>query len=512
MVPNGIIVILILYSIFGCYCQDCSLVNICYKSEERILDRFQKSVCVCPYAPCIPLSNPCPGYLNIQFDGIATGTSLPAGIFKEWGDLNAISIHQGPPVNITKELFQSQRPHLTILELDTFSIEHIDVGAFEGFRNLEFLDIRPFKINIIRRNTFRGLNSLRVLKLYSGNLTVVESGAFNGLSNLKRLWLSNNHIDRIQKGLFDNLVQLEELKLSFNKIHHIDPFAFSKLSNLHTLECWDTKLRKLSPEMLDGLKFIKKLNFGKNMISRIETGTFAEMPYLEHLLLSKNNLTTFSLIDLHLPLPGLMTLDLQFNQIEDILFPTNTKEPLLANLTKFILNRNQLGAVPRFILDYAPVMSSGFAPVPISCECFEVTNATNSQDSINLVPSMSCPQTCFLPTIDCTPSLVELKSLWRPPTIIITCNVTGNPTPSVTWKRPNGRVILGDYNPWEGVTNLYISNIELPDTGKYVCQVENTAGTAQSSTSINFLESAAVAHMHNLLLLWMTTIILVIIQ
>ncbi|XP_071953068.1 uncharacterized protein [Antedon mediterranea] len=501
---SGLLLVLLVASISSCNSQKCSLSNTCYKSRERVWGKFEKEVCVCPFASCISTTNPCPGIVNIQFDGIAIGTEITPGIFEEWGELNALSIHQGPPVNITQDLFKSQRPHLKILELDTFSIENIEVGAFGGFRKLEILDIRPYKVNIIRRNTFRGLSMLQVLKLYSGNVSVIHPGAFNGLDRLKRLWVSNNKITHIRKGVFDNLVALEELRMSFNHIHRIDPFAFSKLQNLKTLECWDTKMQTLTPEMLNGLESVRNLNFGKNFINMIENGTFSEMENLEHLILSKNNLTSFSLIDLYLPLPSLLTLDLKSNQIDNILLPTNFSEPLLTNLTKFVLNGNKLAAVPRFLLDYAPDINSAYAPVPNSCDCFEVSNVTDPYDEISLIPSMSCPHTCTIPTVDCTPTHIDLNDIREMPHIIITCNVTGNPTPSVTWKQPNGRIILGDYNPWDRETNLYLSDIKMSDLGTYTCHVESRAGIAQSLTTINLLTSSSKQILPNCILLLIT--------
>ncbi|BFZ08336.1 hypothetical protein BsWGS_11374 [Bradybaena similaris] len=117
-------------------------------------------------------------------------------------------------------------------------------------------------------------NKLEMLSL-NGNLFESLIGPFNGLHSLKRLDLSSCSVRNISNNFFVNLTSLQTLNLGFNLIGNLlsakpEANPFSMLSNL------------------------KKLNLSSNYIETLPKTIFAGLTHLETLILSRNQITKFS--------------------------------------------------------------------------------------------------------------------------------------------------------------------------------------------------------------------------
>ncbi|KAM4722858.1 hemicentin-1 [Rhinophrynus dorsalis] len=71
-------------------------------------------------------------------------------------------------------------------------------------------------------------------------------------------------------------------------------------------------------------------------------------------------------------------------------------------------------------------------------------------------------------------------------TLVMDCAVTGNPIPTISWLKDGHRIMEGKhYRLLSNGRSLQILNTQLMDTGRYICVVENSAGSAQKSFNLN---------------------------
>ncbi|XP_047561044.1 hemicentin-1 isoform X2 [Lutra lutra] len=78
--------------------------------------------------------------------------------------------------------------------------------------------------------------------------------------------------------------------------------------------------------------------------------------------------------------------------------------------------------------------------------------------------------------------------------VTLTCEVTGNPMPEITWHK-DGQLLLEDdtHHIMSGGRFLKITNAQVSHTGRYACLASNTAGDKSKSFSLNVLVSPTIA-------------------
>ncbi|XP_034866567.1 hemicentin-1 isoform X2 [Mirounga leonina] len=78
--------------------------------------------------------------------------------------------------------------------------------------------------------------------------------------------------------------------------------------------------------------------------------------------------------------------------------------------------------------------------------------------------------------------------------VILTCEVTGNPVPEITWHK-DGQLLQEDdtHHIMSGGRFLKITNAQVSHTGRYACLASNTAGDKSRSFSLNVLVSPTIA-------------------
>ncbi|XP_036128071.1 hemicentin-1 [Molossus molossus] len=78
--------------------------------------------------------------------------------------------------------------------------------------------------------------------------------------------------------------------------------------------------------------------------------------------------------------------------------------------------------------------------------------------------------------------------------VTLTCEVTGNPVPEVTWHK-DGQPLQEDdtHHSMSGGRFLQITNAQVSHTGRYTCLASNTAGDKSKSFSLNVLVSPTIA-------------------
>uniref|UniRef100_A0A8C3YS46 Hemicentin-1 n=1 Tax=Catagonus wagneri TaxID=51154 RepID=A0A8C3YS46_9CETA len=82
--------------------------------------------------------------------------------------------------------------------------------------------------------------------------------------------------------------------------------------------------------------------------------------------------------------------------------------------------------------------------------------------------------------------------------VTLTCEVTGNPVPEITWQK-DGQLLKEDntHHLLSGGRFLQITNARVSHTGRYMCLASNTAGDKSKSFSLNVLVSPTIAGVDN---------------
>ncbi|NXW73911.1 HMCN1 protein, partial [Hirundo rustica] len=83
---------------------------------------------------------------------------------------------------------------------------------------------------------------------------------------------------------------------------------------------------------------------------------------------------------------------------------------------------------------------------------------------------------------------VKVKEKHR---VTLTCEVTGNPVPQVTWLK-DGQALAGDPRIVSSGRSLQISEAQLLDTGRYTCVASNAAGDRSKTYSLNVLVAPSI--------------------
>ena len=75
--------------------------------------------------------------------------------------------------------------------------------------------------------------------------------------------------------------------------------------------------------------------------------------------------------------------------------------------------------------------------------------------------------------------MASVAKSWIGQKVQLTCDADGRPTPTITWKNPNGNTVQ------EVTATRNIADVEMKtegDFGTYTCEAKNTVGAAASQT------------------------------
>lgn len=311
-------------------------------------------------------------------------------------------------------------------------------------------------------------SDIQNLNLSFNPLYEIIPNAFDnvGLVNLKKLFLINCQIESINKDGFKNLKIMIEIDISKNSIRSLHRDTFSSNERVRVINLNDNLLEELENGLFENLQFLQNIYLSNNRIFKIGTKTFVNLPVLKKLTLNSNNLTHIRLEALS-KLTNLSSLELQRNLwkcdchlqsfrnwvIDHNLYthPTTCSEP--ARLE----NRN-----------WNELDSTEFACKPIIIEPMQDKAIQASNENITL-----------------------------------SCKVTGNPKPDVSWAQ-NSVVLDGmsrrhgenrhvirrndlDLTVW---VNLTIFNVKYHDRGDYTCVAKNPGGSDSRIISLTVNRNA----------------------
>jgi len=197
-------------------------------------------------------------------------------------------------------------------------------------------------VTSLKKDTFdsRGLNDLFTLIITNCQVETLEVGAFNGFKELKSLGLSHNNISEIIPRTFEDMSSLYHLYLADNIIEYLEVGVFCGLDNLVHINLGGNLLQNLHPDLFLVLYNLQRLILIDNpdlqiptehhfinshSLSRLDISgcnvysvsveTFANLSALETLSLSSNNLTSID-INILKALKQLSYLYLDYNPLQ----------------------------------------------------------------------------------------------------------------------------------------------------------------------------------------------------
>ncbi|XP_063991889.1 chaoptin-like [Diachasmimorpha longicaudata] len=188
-----------------------------------------------------------------------------------------------------------QLPHtLTHLHLERNWIREMDTHELINLSSL-FLDgnrigsICSWRCHTRNHLVLRGMAGLKFLSLLRNEISYVDSGTFDETRSLQSLNLAHNSISHLPPGIFDVLQRLEDLSLSYNRLSQVPDI--SRLSMIGSLSLDHNNIDRISSHAFAHLHCLKWLSLGGNRISSVETNAFVDLPLLEELDLSDNQLS-----------------------------------------------------------------------------------------------------------------------------------------------------------------------------------------------------------------------------
>lgn len=166
-------------------------------------------------------------------------------------------------------------------------------------------------------------------------------------TGIKYLYLQNNLIEEIKAGVFDNVTDLRWLVLDHNNItaDKIQSGTIEKLGKLEKLLFSYNKLSKppkLNSKSLDEVKLIG------NQLTALPSGILSGMENLTTVHLSKNKLTSDSIVGAFKGLKSLMLLDLSENKLKKL--PAG----IPASLLMLYIDNNDIDSIPSGYLAKLP--------------------------------------------------------------------------------------------------------------------------------------------------------------
>ncbi|KAK1800177.1 hypothetical protein P4O66_000226 [Electrophorus voltai] len=266
------------------------------------------------------------------------------------------------------DYFLGDAPALTNLSLNGNSITKIGKSTFIGSPALRNIDLHNNVILEIEEGTFDSLQHLVELDLSMNSISCITN--FN-LYHLNSLNLSKNSMMSFQSVITDQDFQLLYLDLRENKIHYF-PMLPSKnkliyldlsRNQLHSVNSTDAdeelQCQKHRDELMcehrQNCKFppelckLLYLDLSYNQLKSIPPDFFGSMVALELLNISNNCLESF-MVDQGSPLNKLKTLDLSFNNLQNLSFGNCT----LRKLEALYLQGNSLSTLHPGIFQVLP--------------------------------------------------------------------------------------------------------------------------------------------------------------
>lgn len=179
---------------------------------------------------------------------------------------------------------------LEVLDLSSNNISDVSFISFPPLPKLLWLHLQNNPIKVIFLNAFHFLNHTSILSVGHKQQSLhIMKYSFTGLNSLKSLSLPNLDNQILEKDMFHGLTSLQSLSLR-GQIKTITSGTFSNMPQLQHLTLHHCQLRTLPIDAFQGLKHLHSLDLSGNMIAKLPIGIFDPVKGVKELELQNNNL------------------------------------------------------------------------------------------------------------------------------------------------------------------------------------------------------------------------------
>ncbi|KAL4658057.1 chondroadherin-like protein isoform X2 [Arapaima gigas] len=210
-------------------------------------------------------------------------------------------------------------PKVVSLHLQRCKIHELEAGAFSGMKGLVYLYLSENNLSSLSSDAFKGLPELTYLHLERNKFTTFPKDAFRLLPNLLALHLEHNSIARLEQGVLTGAQKLRGLYLTGNSINTVASKAFDPAPFLKVLHLGANHLTEVPTYALSNAPSLTELRLSGNPIYWIGPQAFSPFARsLKHLFLDNMKLEKMSKDSLAGLGPGLLSLLLEGNQLEEL--------------------------------------------------------------------------------------------------------------------------------------------------------------------------------------------------
>lgn len=426
--------------------------------------------------------------------------------------------------------------HLERLDLGDNRLTDLPSDVFHPLHQLQYLNLTGNRLAALPQQLFRHVNRLQEIHLAANLLSVLPYQAFASAKELTRLDLSGNRLVSLPDHSFQPNRQLQELRLAGNRLTKLPSRLFSGLVQLKVLDLADNEIDVLPRSLFNDLAALKHLNLGGNPIARLANNAFQGLASLRWLNLSRLPISSLP-GDIWRPVSRLRTLLLSGTKLENL---RNKDLAGLAELETLEITNGTLREIGQLTLNETPslrridlrdndltFLPANVAHLPLlnelhlqgnswACDCRMFWFVKWAESRTHLRAAFQSGLKCghedgtvdilqTLRYLECSrPSLVRVTKTQQYlllSSVLLECEFSGNPAPSLTWVTPRGLVLhwvpdpgfpdafvehpkvhswlsdrpVVDNNRIRVLENgsLYIAMLQRQDVGKYKCTAVN---------------------------------------
>ncbi|KAL6259201.1 hypothetical protein P5V15_009120 [Pogonomyrmex californicus] len=417
---------------------------------------------------------------------------LPSDVFHPLHQLQYLNLTGNQLGALPQQLFQNL-DRLQEIRLAANLLYVLPYQAFASARELVSLDLSGNRLVSLPDHSFQPNQQLRELRLAGNRLKKPPSRLFSGLTQLKVLDLADNEIDALPRRLFNDLTALEYLDLGGNPIARFADTAFQGLANLRWLDLSRLPISSLPGDIWRPVSRLRTLLLSGTKLENLRNKNLAGLAELETLEITDSPLREIGQLTLN-ETPSLRRIDLRNNDLAFL--PANVAHlPLLNELQ---LEGNPWACDCRMFWFVKWTESRAHLRAAfqsgLRCGHKQVNSTTTDNTMLQTLSYLKCSPPILL-RVTKTQQYLLLSS------VLLECEFSGNPAPSLTWVTPSGLVLhwmsdpgfpdvfvehpkvhswlsnrpVVDDNRIRVLENgsLYIATLLRQDVGKYKCTAFN---------------------------------------
>ncbi|XP_018367068.1 PREDICTED: leucine-rich repeat and immunoglobulin-like domain-containing nogo receptor-interacting protein 3 [Trachymyrmex cornetzi] len=415
-------------------------------------------------------------------------TDLPSDVFHPLHQLQYLNLTGNRLAALPQQLFHHLN-RLQEIRLAANLLSVLPYQAFSSTKELVRLDLSGNRLVSLPDHSFQPNRQLQELRLVGNRLTKLPPRLFSGLVQLKVLDLADNEIDALPRSLFNDLTALQHLDLGGNPVAHLADTAFQSLVNLRWLDLSRLPISSLPDNIWRPVNRLRTLLLSGTKLENLRNKNLAGLTELETLEITNSPLREIGQLTLN-ETPSLRRIDLRNNELTFL--PANVAHlPLLDELQ---LQGNSWACDCRmfWFVKWAESRAHLRAAFQSGLKCGHEMDSTI--DILQTLRYLECSPP-ILVQVTKTQQYLLLSS------VLLECEFSGNPAPSLTWVTPSGLVLhwvpdpgfpdafvehpkvhswrtdrpVVDDNRIRVLENgsLYIATLLRQDVGKYKCTAVN---------------------------------------